>query len=579
MIAFLIKSALAMALFLAFYHLVLSREVLFKFNRFYLIFSLLFALAIPFLTFPNFILQNWLNPIGIWDEIHPFNPALPLEYEGIFQSIYAEKFLEEQPLLVEDHEISNQVVPSWFWWTTVYFLGFLFFTLGFIFKLTGFRKLIRANEVIKKEGVIYVLLNEHIVPFTFLHYLFVSKKDFESKAIESEILVHEMAHIRQKHSWDILVVQLIHCLLWFNPLLLWFKKAIRLNHEFLADETVNKTFGNIPSYQWLIFSKVSSSKADLGLSSTFAFSVTRNRLRMMGRNTTVSKAYLIKGMTIFVLTLAFFFLSPSTGMLAFPQLAEVGEVNEYEEIISMAFEEENQYMLDLGKLDILALHHAYQQLSDFDKGSVTEFPFFEKPAFERLLELQKISDKVQVKMRYNSPPPTKKIKPDVWENWKKAKKLEVEIDEKSYDRTILDQNSPEDFVLFEVRETEPKKFLKNAGYIVKLTTPEGYHQKFVLPKKELQNILAIFENGDRAEVNFFLKHIFANNVANLDDFVPFIPKNFEASFLDAFLHFNPQNYREMKFITTLDMEKEIPITLYIDDERKDVYIPIIEDLE
>jgi hypothetical protein len=223
------------------------------------------------------------------------------------------------------------------------------------------------------------------------------------------------------------------------------------------------------------------------------------------------------------------------------------------------------------------LKQAYDQLHEEEKENVTEFPFFDEAAFSRLQALQKISDKVQVTMQYNAPPPTKQVKAEIWENWKKTKNLELEIDGKMQDVSVLESYSPEDFALFEVRETEPKRFLKKPSFIVKLTTPEEYHRKYLTSKKEIQIIIAEFENGDRAEAYYFMKYLnkFANH-AN-PDVEPFVPENFEASVLDSFLNFSPDSYRNSNMILKVDLEIEIPLSLVTNGERKYVFVPIIEE--
>jgi len=95
---------------------------------------------------------------------------------------------------------------------------------------------------LKEKHCNYVLLPHKTLPFIFLHFLFVEKKSFQNNSIEKEILFHELAHIREKHRWDILLVESLRVIFSFNPLFLLYKKAIQLNHEFLADVVVNSTF-------------------------------------------------------------------------------------------------------------------------------------------------------------------------------------------------------------------------------------------------------------------------------------------------------------------------------------------------
>src|SRR5690606_20368631 len=98
----------------------------------------------------------------------------------------------------------------------------------------------------------------------------------------------------QKHSLDVLLVEFLRIVFWFNPLLLLYKKAIQLNHEFLADEAVYSKFQDKAVYQWLIFSKISGNEAGLSISSPFNLSSTKSRLIMMGKSSSSLKTNLLK---------------------------------------------------------------------------------------------------------------------------------------------------------------------------------------------------------------------------------------------------------------------------------------------
>lgn len=479
-----------------------------------------------------------------------------------------------------EYDVAKDPVPSHdYWKITIAIIccgGLLFFIQRFVFQLVCFWKLIKGNSQIHHPTYTIVLIQGDSLPFTFLNYLFVSKSSYENAGIENEIIAHEMAHIRQRHSWDILAVEILRCIFWFNPILLFYKKAIQLNHEFLADEAVNTTYKDITTYQWLLYSKVQNFNPNFPLCSPFNYSVTAKRLKIMGSKTYPIKAALVKSLSMVLFVGIIFALSPIKNSLAISIPFMDSSPEEYESIIYAAFDENQAYMLNLSKLDLMALQKAYEGLSEEERGDVTEFPFFEEAAFSRLQALQKISDKVQVAMQYNNPPPTNKVNAEIWENWRKTKNVELEIDGEMQDISVLDNYSPMDFVLHEVRETSPKKFLKNPSYIVKLTTPEEYHRKYIIPKKEIKNIVAQFEDGDRAEAFYFMKNMFKFGHPINSDVEPFVPVNYEASVLDAFLNFSPSSYRQSDTILKVDLEKDIPISIVINGERKSVFVPIVE---
>jgi hypothetical protein len=116
--------------------------------------------------------------------------------------------------------------------------------------------------------------------------LFLNKKEYENGNIEIEILIHENAHIQQKHSYDILLMEILQTVFWFNPVLFFYKKAIQLNHEFLADEAVINSSQNISSYQYLLINKANKNKTS-NLTSQFNYSITKKRLIMMTKTKSV----------------------------------------------------------------------------------------------------------------------------------------------------------------------------------------------------------------------------------------------------------------------------------------------------
>ena len=94
------------------------------------------------------------------------------------------------------------------------------------------------NPYTKSTYYTNILLQKHIIPHTLLKYIFVNKTDFESQKIPKEVLLHEQTHAIQRHSSDLLFVEVLQIIFWFNPLLYFIKKSIKLNHEFLADQAV-----------------------------------------------------------------------------------------------------------------------------------------------------------------------------------------------------------------------------------------------------------------------------------------------------------------------------------------------------
>jgi N-acetylmuramoyl-L-alanine amidase len=120
------------------------------------------------------------------------------------------------------------------------------------------------------------------------------------------LYTHELVHVNQKHTIDILFIEVLKVFFWFNPLFIFYKKAIQLNHEFLADEEIVKTYNNVPFYQNLLLQK-SSNIQTIYLASNLNYLVTKKRLIMMTKSTSRKIAILKKIAIIPILTVLVYF--------------------------------------------------------------------------------------------------------------------------------------------------------------------------------------------------------------------------------------------------------------------------------
>ena len=113
-----------------------------------------------------------------------------------------------------------------------------------------------------------------------MNFIFLNKTDFESQNIPNEILQHEKTHAKQWHSIDIIAIEIIKIIFWFNPIFYAYKKAMQRNHEFLADEKVIFETNNIATYQTqlLVYAK---STQNYILTSNINYSLTKKRFIMM----------------------------------------------------------------------------------------------------------------------------------------------------------------------------------------------------------------------------------------------------------------------------------------------------------
>ena len=269
MTVYLIKMALCSALMLTAYYVILEKAKMYRFNRFYLLFSLLFSLLVPFITREVHVTAAELpiityEPVGAVSQdiakISTFNTAQRYDLIGISVLI-------------------------------VYLSVAGYFLYRFARNIHFIRVKIAENDIIPFRGAYLVLLEEDIVSHTFLNHIFINSTQFHKQLIEEELLTHELSHVKQRHSIDILIIEFLQCVLWMNPVFILYKKAIEMNHEFLADEAVLSRFQDVKNYQRLLLNKVTSS-SNMQLTHSFNYSITKKRLTMMTRSVNTKNIFL-----------------------------------------------------------------------------------------------------------------------------------------------------------------------------------------------------------------------------------------------------------------------------------------------
>ena len=268
-----LKIILCSSLLLTVYYVFLQKEKMYGFNRFYLLFSLLFSYTVPF--------------ISIQSEIQ--SPVNRLQ-----KTIEATQQVMD---ITPKQESFNWMNLIWI----LYGIVTLIFLIRTIISYLKIKNLKGEKMIYQNQNII--IANEPISPFSFWNTIYLGKNYLIDNKIDSRIFLHEKSHLEQKHSIDIIIVEIIKAFTWFNPSVYFYKKAMITNHEFLADESVLKNDFTIKDYQNLILEEIISSQ-NYNLTHTFNFKNTKKRFIMM--NTKKSKlADLKKVISIPVLMIAF----------------------------------------------------------------------------------------------------------------------------------------------------------------------------------------------------------------------------------------------------------------------------------
>ena len=264
-LVYILKSAACLAVFYLFYKLLMSRDTFHRFNRFALLGLLVLSSVLP-------LVEVSVNePVGVQETM------LTLE----------------QLLLLADVEEGQETVvaqPATALWVRVallvYLAGIVFFAVRNLWSLGRLGALLRRGRLERvsdylpgrAEHVRLVVHDRDIAPFSWMRYIVLSRKDLEENG--REILIHELAHIRNRHSWDLLLADLCIFVQWFNPAAWLLKQELQTLHEYEADDTVLREGVDARKYQMLLIKKAVGTRL-YSMANSFNHSSLKKRITMM----------------------------------------------------------------------------------------------------------------------------------------------------------------------------------------------------------------------------------------------------------------------------------------------------------
>ena len=258
---YLIESGVSLSLFALVYFLFLRRETFFSINRWFLLVSIGFSAILPLLHIPFYTAQpTVLAEVTVTPYVNLLT-TITIYGSGLTQD--AETFVLSYSLL------------GYF-----YLLGVVLFIAKFFIQLFQVMRLIVRNKVTEEGKIKLVILDREISPFSFLNYIFVGKNLQNTKGWE-KMLEHERQHIRQGHTFDVLLLEIIAIVQWFNPFFWMFRRALRENHEFLADQAVI-SHGTAPSwYKQILINQYVGDQ--IVIANNFNYSLIKIRIKMMSK--------------------------------------------------------------------------------------------------------------------------------------------------------------------------------------------------------------------------------------------------------------------------------------------------------
>ena len=269
---YIIEASLCVCLFQLFYILVLWKESGFKFLRIYLLSSVLFSLLLP------------LNTISIPNSF--IISVQPVKYTPAINSIFRQNLIEHNAVSVNpagvhfEHETIQIPSTDYYFWLKLIYIAVMFIIISrFLLSILHIINLYRKAEKINYWRFHLVKSNMFNYSFSFFNIIFVNTAELNENEIES-ILAHENIHASQYHTVDVILIELISAVMWFNPFVWLLRRSLRQVHEYLADEGVLNIGFDRLEYQALLVNQVAESRL-LSLASGFNQSQIKKRIIMM----------------------------------------------------------------------------------------------------------------------------------------------------------------------------------------------------------------------------------------------------------------------------------------------------------
>ena len=287
MLTYILQVNLCWLLFYGLYFALLSRETFFKLNRIYLIISLLCGLVIP-LSMAYF--REEVRPMSI--VLQPFVVSANLLQQGMARA---------------------ETWSIWIVLRVLYGIGGAVLGLRFLVGIFKISRMYRAGEKTVFKGFTLVNTEGVVSPFSFFRWVFINPFSIQKDDFQ-QIILHEKAHVTQRHSYDVVFLEILNVAFWWSPLIWFYKKSLVNVHEYLADEAVLKTTST-PQYGRLLLRQIESG-GQPALANNF-FSQIKKRIIMMTRNPSHRTA-LIRytfAIPLFLLLVSFFSI-PNNSVMA-----------------------------------------------------------------------------------------------------------------------------------------------------------------------------------------------------------------------------------------------------------------------
>ena len=254
--AYILKTAMFLIVYYLFYKLLMSRETFHRFNRVALVSLLVLSFVLP-------LCESLVKGTGTGEGLVALEGMLMMA-TGVEDA--------EAAQIPTSHILLGALM-------LIYLLGVVAFTLRSLISYISLTKQLQKGErQTLNDGSILCLHEEQIAPFSWMHYIVASRKDIEESGVA--ILCHELGHIHNHHTFDLILTEVALILQWFNPAIWLMRRELQTIHEYEADEAVLDYGIDAKSYQLLLIKKAAGSRLQSITNSLHQSSI-KKRITMM----------------------------------------------------------------------------------------------------------------------------------------------------------------------------------------------------------------------------------------------------------------------------------------------------------
>ena len=237
------------------YKLLFRNSNRFQLNRIVLLTISIFAFALPFIR------------ISIEGQQFQEMPSFKQEMDVIF---YSDAMIEAP---VETKTLSITDIISY-----IYIIGVVFFLMKFVYNIFKIYKIKAGKKIETIDNVNFIYTNESHVPFSFLKNIYIPKGN-----LDEMIIKHEMSHVKNHHSVDVILMEIMIAFQWFNPFIRMIKNELKSNHEFIADSEAIKNEDEKSNYMMLLLQQCTADDFST-IANNFSFLLTKKRISMITKN-------------------------------------------------------------------------------------------------------------------------------------------------------------------------------------------------------------------------------------------------------------------------------------------------------